>query len=887
MKKTLSFILTILLTMSAFVFCAEAQEKGIYPMHTVGDYTIVATTRISHALPRTGSTWLYYDYGVTDKDGNFIVEPIYSVINPPCDGRALYSMNSNDGQYYGYFDETWNVLEKMKYDKAFDFSEGVAVVGANIGAPSPIAETMRYGCTDRNGNLIVPIEYHYIAKASDGRIKVELYEQTYPITAHKSKIGYFGLDGTIIEAPVFRHPEKNYEAVQNVGTIRFGNTAVDNSTLRYPIVSVFGSDASGCYLPLTSENCKMLGIGISGDHLNGIKLWREKTNPCTDGTGKSVMPSDGKAEMQQYGGSIIVDGVSLTNLDAPIPMLYYKDTVYLPLYWSTLTRKLGISYSYDLGVGISISTENHTASVGKASLPNFDVTLNGTKLESAKRQYPLIVSNDITYFPMTYFDCRFLGLSKNWDDDTRTLTISKENITCAYREYKQENANESTFSPTVCDFNIVVNGKVINNSAENYPLLTFRDVTYFPLTWRFAVDEFGWNYSFDSANGLVIDSSNDKTTVINLPKISDGDIAFDDNYYYYNVSENGKHYIYRAPISDTSKAQQIYELPDSPMTRSANFSNGSDGMYFSYSQGSVPTTGTTAFKIINRDGTVTDGKNESDYAYGKHGSYELSKSKDGVSVNIHAYGVENIINSITVTHNGSEKQITNFPKSLSITYCMTGGKRNDRIGALSRVQILGEMIYISAYDFEANSGNNDIYMIDINKGSFEKLIEGIEGGFHVYHAPEYAATDIIIFGKDGKTMRYKTSEATVSEIDTSEATEGLILEKVCGSQNVYTFWKSLDGKKTVVQRLANHAMHSFNDTVFETTTGTTWKVSDDRLVVCTVGESPNDEVRMLIAPWSNNYSCLLISDAASDVCVYNDAVIYRTIDGMIVRVDKR
>lgn len=32
----------------------------------------------------------------------------------------------------------------------------------------------------------------------------------------------------------------------------------------------------------------------------------------------------------------------------------------------------------------------------------------------------------------------------------------------------------------------------------------FRDVTYFPLTWRFAVDEFGWMYSFDSKNGLNI-----------------------------------------------------------------------------------------------------------------------------------------------------------------------------------------------------------------------------------------------------------------------------------------------------------------------------------------------------------------------------------------------
>ena len=55
-----------------------------------------------------------------------------------------------------------------------------------------------------------------------------------------------------------------------------------------------------------------------------------------------------------------------------------------------------------------------------------------------------------------------------------------------------------------CGFAITVNGKSIDNSKEEYPLLVFRDVTYFPLTWRFAVDEFGWNYTFDGKTGLNI-----------------------------------------------------------------------------------------------------------------------------------------------------------------------------------------------------------------------------------------------------------------------------------------------------------------------------------------------------------------------------------------------
>ena len=35
-------------------------------------------------------------------------------------------------------------------------------------------------------------------------------------------------------------------------------------------------------------------------------------------------------------------------------------------------------------------------------------------------------------------------------------------------------------------------------------MLVFRDITYFPLTWRFAVEEFGWAYHFEEKTGLVI-----------------------------------------------------------------------------------------------------------------------------------------------------------------------------------------------------------------------------------------------------------------------------------------------------------------------------------------------------------------------------------------------
>lgn len=127
----------------------------------------------------------------------------------------------------------------------------------------------------------------------------------------------------------------------------------------------------------------------------------------------------------------------------------------------------------------------------KVSLPTFDVTFNGQLVSSDARQYPLIVYKDITYIPMTYYDTRFLGLATDWNNETRTISIKKADTSFAYRDYSSDKTNKKSDKAEICSFNIVVNGKAIDNKKEEYPLLVYRDVTYFPLTWRFAVDEFG------------------------------------------------------------------------------------------------------------------------------------------------------------------------------------------------------------------------------------------------------------------------------------------------------------------------------------------------------------------------------------------------------------
>lgn len=153
------------------------------------------------------------------------------------------------------------------------------------------------------------------------------------------------------------------------------------------------------------------------------------------------------------------------------------------------------------------------------TIPKCKVTFNGQEVDSTSRRYPLLQFRDITYFPMTYDDCRFLGVTTEWNDSLKKLTIEKEKVENAlYNEYPYATNREKFIYESVegiygevknCEFQIEVNGKEVINSKEEYPLLLFRNVTYFPLTWRFAVDEFGWKYSYDEENGLVITSDNE------------------------------------------------------------------------------------------------------------------------------------------------------------------------------------------------------------------------------------------------------------------------------------------------------------------------------------------------------------------------------------------
>jgi hypothetical protein len=140
------------------------------------------------------------------------------------------------------------------------------------------------------------------------------------------------------------------------------------------------------------------------------------------------------------------------------------------------------------------------------SIPNFKVTVNGRDIDSTRMQYPLIVYNEISYFPLTWAWCRELGLVSGYTAAdglyiARDVGAGQDSLDGGGRQ-----TAGSRHRATIADYPVYINGQRIDNSKEPYPLLNFRDITYFPLTWRFVTEEFGWDQSWGSASGYALNA---------------------------------------------------------------------------------------------------------------------------------------------------------------------------------------------------------------------------------------------------------------------------------------------------------------------------------------------------------------------------------------------
>ena len=157
-------------------------------------------------------------------------------------------------------------------------------------------------------------------------------------------------------------------------------------------------------------------------------------------------------------------------------------------------------------VTVALSAIPTAEAAMRASVVTGKVTLNGQVIDNKTAKYPLLIYSNITYFPMTYHLSRFMGVSADWNGGSKTLDITAGGARTAYvaETGKKQSGSVSVALPS---YKISVNGAQINNKEEKYPIFNYNGITYFPLTWAYAVDSFGWSYQWDAVNGLRIDTS--------------------------------------------------------------------------------------------------------------------------------------------------------------------------------------------------------------------------------------------------------------------------------------------------------------------------------------------------------------------------------------------
>jgi len=146
----------------------------------------------------------------------------------------------------------------------------------------------------------------------------------------------------------------------------------------------------------------------------------------------------------------------------------------------------------------NVSAADSSVSV---TIPTFKVTVNDRTVDSTRLQYPLISYKGITYFPLTWRWCRELGLVSGYTDTDGLYIandIAESQETLDKGGYQ---AAGSRYIAVIPDYPVFINGRQINNNKEEYPLLNFRNITYFPLTWRFVTGEFGWDQTWSDKSG--------------------------------------------------------------------------------------------------------------------------------------------------------------------------------------------------------------------------------------------------------------------------------------------------------------------------------------------------------------------------------------------------
>ena len=172
-------------------------------------------------------------------------------------------------------------------------------------------------------------------------------------------------------------------------------------------------------------------------------------------------------------------------------------------------------------LALSLSSLSFAASENvTVTIPEFDVTVNGVTIDIEHSQYPVVTYKNITYIPMTSDYLSGFGLISSFSGQNGLSIDLAESVEPLNQNFVGANNRlGSDHTAELVPFDVTVNGQSINNANEEFPILLYKNITYFPMTWRFAVTEFAWKTGWSDASGFSI--TVDKEDFFEIRKIED------------------------------------------------------------------------------------------------------------------------------------------------------------------------------------------------------------------------------------------------------------------------------------------------------------------------------------------------------------------------------
>ncbi len=150
--------------------------------------------------------------------------------------------------------------------------------------------------------------------------------------------------------------------------------------------------------------------------------------------------------------------------------------------------------------------------------PGFDVSINGVVISDKRPFHPIICYNDIVYIPLDWVYCNWLGIDISLGENDEIIIdhSGKENSFVTWHGAWGEGVipnRDRRETDGMISNKVMVNGREIDNASETYPLLQYYDhEVYFPLTWEWIVNEFGWCHDWDAQTGLTIHTNGKNKT---------------------------------------------------------------------------------------------------------------------------------------------------------------------------------------------------------------------------------------------------------------------------------------------------------------------------------------------------------------------------------------